>query len=78
VILILFRWRFANPLPERRRKRIETPGYFGSWAAVVAFRNRLEAEVHAGRRTAAWYWARVKKVSRAYARERYYSREASE
>jgi hypothetical protein len=61
-------------LPARRKTRIETPGYFGNWDAVRAFRDRLLEEVLEGRRTQAWYWSRVKKVARIYEHECYYRR----
>jgi hypothetical protein len=61
-----------QPKSKPRNPRIETPGCFGSYAAVLRFFERLLVEVTEGRRTRQWYDNRVRNTEKVWAHESYY------
>ncbi len=61
---------------------IRTPHYFEDWSDVVAFRDRLWAELQAGRMTRVNYRLRVRKLCKQFRKQceaqAYYRRVAQE
>ena len=70
--VIVRSWRTCDSA----KRRISTPGHFGSWEAALEFADRLQATMLEGRMSRGWYRNRLRRICKLYEHECRYRREA--